>query len=89
MTSLGKDPRWYSLRSIRQSTAADKLHMPEVFMRASGCWKGDALEIYRKDRLPEVQARFAEALGSQSLRSISAKVHPTPSLNTTSEPRPT
>ena len=60
MALLGKDPRWYSIRSIRPglSTTADRYHMPEVFLRASGSWKGNAMELYRKDRLPEVQACF-------------------------------
>ena len=84
MALLGKDPLWYGLRSIRQgaSTMADRLHMPEVFLRASGSWKGNALELYRKDRLPEEQERFADALGSHSPRNSSAISQPTPSLIT-------
>ena len=38
--------------------------MPEVFLRASGGWRGNAMEIYRKDRLPSLQARFAASLKS-------------------------
>ena len=66
MRELGKDPRWYSLRSIRQgaSTTADKMEMPEVFLRATGGWKGKALERYRKDRLPAAQGQFASRLGA-------------------------
>ena len=66
MRELGKDPRWYSLRSIRQgaSTTADKMEMPEVFLRATGGWKGKALERYRKDRLPAAQSQFASRLGA-------------------------
>ena len=67
MTELGKDPRWYSIRSIRQggSSTACEVEMPELFLLASGRWKGNALERYRKDRLPTEQARFAELLSSQ------------------------
>ena len=77
MASLGKDPRWYSPRSIHKgaSTTADRLCMPEVFLRASGGWKGDALELYRKDRLPEEQARFANALGSHSAQNLPTRSH--------------
>ena len=66
MRELGKDPRWYSLRSIRQgaSTTADQMEMPEVFLRATGGWKGKALERYRKDRLPAAQGQFASRLGA-------------------------
>ena len=66
MRELGKDPRWYSLRSIRQgaSTTADKMEMPEVFLRAIGGWKGKAQERYRKDRLPAPQSQFASRLGA-------------------------
>ena len=82
MALLGKDPLWYGLRSIRQgaSTMADRLNMPEVFLRASGSWKGNALELYRKDRLPEEQERFADALGSHLPRNSSAISQQTPSL---------
>ena len=61
MAALGKDPRWYSLRSIRQGAAstACEMDMPEVFLRASGAWRGKAMELYRRDRLPLEQARFA------------------------------
>ena len=64
MQELGKDPRWYSLRSIRQgaSTTACEMNMPEVFLRATGGWKGNAVELYRKDRLPKVQGQFAQLL---------------------------
>ena len=68
MQELGKDPRWYSLRSIRQgaSTTACAMEMPEVFLRATGGWKGNALELYRKDRLPSVQRQFATRLGANA-----------------------
>ena len=64
MTGLDKNPPWYSLRSIRQgaSTKACELKKPEIFLRASGGWKGDAMEVYRKDRLPAEQAKFASQL---------------------------
>ena len=70
MSNLGKNPRIYSLRSIRQgaTTKADATDMPEVFLRASGGWKGRALERYRKDRLPEVQEVFAARLGNEGGR---------------------
>ena len=69
MTELGKNPLWYSLRSIRQgaSTRACELKMPEVFLRASGGWRGDAMELYRKDRLPAEQERFASQLNKRQL----------------------
>ena len=70
MSNLGKNPRIYSLRSIRQgaTTKADATDMPEVFLRASGGWKGRALERYRKDRLPEAQQVFAARLGDEGER---------------------
>ena len=88
MASLGKDPRWYSLRSIRQgsSTTADRLCMPEVFLRASGSWKGDALELYRKDRLPEEQARFADLLGSNPSQRLPTKTHQPLAITSPSKP---
>ena len=43
---------------------ADRLRMPQVFLRASGSWKGNALELYQKDYLPEEQKGFAHVLGS-------------------------
>ena len=46
--------------------------MPELFLRASGGWKGNALERYRKDRLPTEQARFAALL---SRRRVSEKIN--------------
>ena len=65
MANLGKDPRLYSLRSIRQgsSTKATDAKMPEMFLRTSGGWKGNAMERYRKDQLPKEQAVFARTLG--------------------------
>ena len=36
--------------------------MPELFLRASGGWRGNALERYRKDRLSTEQVRFAALL---------------------------
>ena len=68
MEELGRDPRIYSIRSIRQgaSSMACEAKMPEVFMRALGGWKGNAIELYRKDRLPAAQEVFAEALGRSS-----------------------
>ena len=65
MAYLGKDPRLYSLRSIRQgsSTKATDMKMPEIFLKTSGGWKGNALERYRKDQLPKEQAVFSRALG--------------------------
>ena len=38
MRELGKDPRWYSLRSIRQgeSSTACECDMPDVFLKATG-----------------------------------------------------
>ena len=65
MRSLGKDPLWYTLRSIRQggTTAASHLKMPEVFLRANGGWKGEAMELYRRDQLPTLQGHFARTLG--------------------------
>ena len=45
--------------------------MPELFLRASGGWRGNALERYRKDRLPTEQARFAALL---SRRRVSENV---------------
>ena len=70
MAALGKDPRWYSLRSIRQGAAstACEMDMPEVFLRASGAWRGKAMELYRRDRLPLEQARFAGNLRHTSER---------------------
>ena len=67
MAELGKDPRWYSIRSIRQggTSTACEVQMPELFLRASGGWKGNALERYRKDRLPIEQARFAALISKQ------------------------
>ena len=67
MTNLGKNPRIFGLRSIRQgaTTTADATDMPEVFLRASGDWKGRAMERYRKDRLPEAQEMFAARLGNE------------------------
>ena len=69
MTDLDKNPLWYSQRSIRQgaSTKACELKMPEIFLRASGGWKGDAMEVYRKDRLPTEQARFASKLSQKEV----------------------
>ena len=69
MIGLNKNPLWYSLRSIRQgaSTKACELKMPEIFLRASGGWKGDAMEVYRKDRLPAEQARFASKLSQKKV----------------------
>ena len=66
MREPGQNPHWYSLRSIRQgaSTTADQMEMPEVFLRATGGWKGKALERYRKDRLPAAQGQFASRLGA-------------------------
>ena len=83
MEELGRDPRIYSLRSIRQgaSSMACEAKMPEVFLRASGGWKGDAMELYRKDRLPAAQEDFAEALGRSSnvvLHQLSHHGHPQP-----------
>ena len=55
--------------------------MPEVFLRASGGWKGDAIELYRKDRLSAAQEVFAEALGRSSnavLNKLSHHGHPQP-----------
>ena len=65
MANLGKDHRLYGLRSIRQgaSTKATETKMPEMFLRTSGGWNGDAMERYRKDHLPKEQAVFAKALG--------------------------
>ena len=40
------------------------MEMPEVFLRATGGWKGKALERYRKDRLPAAQSQFASRLGA-------------------------
>ena len=70
MSELGKDPRCYSIRSIRQggSSSACELEMPELFLRASGGWKGNALERYRKDRLPTEQERFATLLSRLTTR---------------------
>ena len=67
MSEPGKEPRWYSIRSIRQggSSTACEVEMPELFLLASGRWKGNTLERYRKDRLPTEQARFAELLSSR------------------------
>ena len=67
MTEMGKDPRWYSIRSIRQggTSTACEVEMPELFLRASGGWKGNAMERYRKDRLPIEQARFAALISKQ------------------------
>ena len=65
MRLLGKNPLWYTLRSIRQggTTAANMMRMPEVFLKASGGWKGESLELYRRDHLPPLQGRFARTLG--------------------------
>ena len=70
MAALGKDPRWYSLRSIRQGAAstACEINMPEVFLRASGAWHGKAMELYRRDCLPLEQARLAGNLRHTSER---------------------
>ena len=49
--------------------------MLEVFLRASGAWRGKAMELYRRDRLPAEQARFASSLGNQrnaSMNGVSA-----------------
>ena len=57
---------WWEVwvRTIRQggSSTACEVEMPELYLRASGGWKGNALERYRKDRLPTEQARFAALL---------------------------
>ena len=65
MQSLGKDPRLFSLRSIRQgaTTIAEETNMPREFIRTSGGWKGKAMARYRKDRLPANQECFAKTLG--------------------------
>ena len=65
MADLGKKPKLYGLRSIRRgsTTNATDSKMPEVFLRASGGWKGRAMEVYREDCLPGEQQKFARALG--------------------------
>ena len=65
MADLGKNPKLYGLRSIRRgsTTNATDTRMPEVFLRASGGWKGRAMEVYREDCLPGEQQKFARALG--------------------------
>ena len=79
MMELGKNPLWYSLRSIRQgaSTRTCELKMPEVFLRASGCWRGDAMELYRKDRLPPEQEMFASQLNKEELKGSETDRDPT------------
>ena len=79
MQELGKDPRWYSLRSIRQgaSTTACEMEMPEVFLRATGEWKGNAVELYRKDRLPRVQGQFAQLLQAKARQDLKSSVYST------------
>ena len=69
MAYLGKDPRLYSLRSMRQgsSTKATDMKMPEMFLKTSGGWKDNALERYRKDQLPKEQALFSRALGRRPI----------------------
>ena len=64
MEELGKNPLWYKLRSFRQgaSLAADEMEMPELFLRASGGWKSNAIHIYRQERLPGLQGHFAKNL---------------------------
>ena len=62
---MGKDPRLFGLRSIRKgsTTTACEKNMPEVFLRASGGWKGRAMELYRSERFITEQAKFARRLG--------------------------
>ena len=64
MSDLGKNPKWYTLRSFRKgaSVEADEMEMPEGFLRASGGWKSDAINIYREERLPRLQNLFAKNL---------------------------
>ena len=65
MADIGKKPELYGLRSIRQGATCrtQDTNMPEIFLRASGGWKGRAMEAYSKDCLPVEQKRFAEKLG--------------------------
>ena len=65
MADIGKKPELYGLRSIRQGATcrAQDTNMPEIFLRASGGWKGRAMEAYSKDCLPVDQKRFAAKLG--------------------------
>ena len=72
MANLGKDPRLFGLRSIRKgsTTTACEDNMPEVFLRASGGWKGRAMELYRSERFPTEQAKFARRLGKQRISEI-------------------
>ena len=65
MRDIGKNPALYGLRSIRQgaSTRARATKMPDIFLRASGGWKGRAMDAYSKDCLPGHQKQFARALG--------------------------
>ena len=65
MTEIGKKPELYGLRSIRQgaTSRAQDTQMPEIFLRASGGWKGRAMDAYSKDCLPGEQQRFAKGLG--------------------------
>ena len=72
MANLGKDPRLFGLRSIRKgsTTTACENNMPEVFLRASGGWKGRAMELYRSERLITEQAKFAKRLGEHRVPEI-------------------
>ena len=68
MSNLGKDPRLFGLRSIRQgaTTIAEETEMPQAFIRTSGGWTGGAMARYRKDCLPKNQETFARTLGQTS-----------------------
>ena len=72
MAILGKDPRLFGLRSIRKgsTTTACEENMPEVFLRASGGWKGRAMELYRSERFTTEQAKFAKRLGEHRVSEV-------------------
>ena len=44
--------------------------MPEVFLRASGGWKGRAMELYRSERFIAEQAKFAKRLGEHHVSEV-------------------
>ena len=53
------------------------MEMPEVFLRATGGWKGNAVELYRKDRLPKVQGQFAQLLQARAKQDLKNSVYST------------
>ena len=69
MEQLGKNPKWYTLRSFRQGATVEAcdMKMPEEFVRASGGWKSEAMYVYRKERLPGLQNVFAKNLSKGTI----------------------